>query len=74
MIPAGSLQAISIRAPAPAPTQERTPLHAVSLWGTYTHMVNKAILATLEPSRARGAADCARLLVAAGANVNAVDE
>lgn len=54
--------------------QERTALHAVALWGTYTMMVNKAILASLTATRARGAAACAQLLVAAGADVNAADE
>ncbi|PRW44936.1 Tetratricopeptide repeat 33 [Chlorella sorokiniana] len=54
--------------------QERTALHAVALWGTYTMMVNKAILASLTEPRARGAAACAQLLVAAGADVNAADD
>lgn len=58
----------------PTLTQERTALHAVALWGTYTHMVNRAILANLNETQARGAAACAQLLVEAGADVNAADE
>ena len=60
--------------PAARDCQERTALHAVALWGTYTVMVNSAILAPHDACRGRGAAVCARLLLEAGADVDAVDE
>lgn len=60
--------------PAARDCQERTALHAVALWGAYTVMANSAILARHDGARSRGAAACARLLVEAGADVNAADE